>query len=56
MAPQQYHLGATQNMLLEIENKYDLGADEMSEGYSSDNDSTSEGEESYDSSVEESDF
>lgn len=35
MAPNQYKLGGGTDLLMEIEEKYDLGADEMAEGYSS---------------------
>jgi hypothetical protein len=35
MAPSQYKLGGGSGLLMEIEEKYDLGADEMAEGYGS---------------------
>lgn len=35
LAPSQYKLGGGTGMLMEIEEKYDLGADEMAEGYGS---------------------
>lgn len=35
MAPGQYKLGGGKDLLMEIEEKYDLGADEMAEGFSS---------------------
>lgn len=35
MAPSQYKLGGGTDLLMEIEEKYDLGADEMAEGYGS---------------------
>lgn len=55
MAPSQYKLGGGAGMLMEIEEKYDLGADEMAEGYGSDDNSSSnsdEQEEQYDASAE----
>lgn len=33
MAPNQYKLGGGTDMLMELEEKYDLGADDMAEGY-----------------------
>jgi hypothetical protein len=45
MAPSQYKIGGGSGLLLEVEEKYDLGVDEMAEGYSSegnDNDSGSD--------------
>lgn len=45
MAPHQYKLGGGTDLLIEIEEKYDLGADEMAEGYSSEgNDDDSVGD------------
>jgi hypothetical protein len=55
MAPSQYKLGGGAGMLMEIEEKYDLGADEMAEGYGSDDNGSSnsdEQEEQYDASAE----
>lgn len=48
MAPGQYKLGGPKDMLMEVEEKYDLGAEDMAEGYgnegegSDDNDSAAD--------------
>jgi hypothetical protein len=51
MAPSQYKLGGGTGLLMEIEEKYDLGADEMAEGYgnegSDDDDAGESAEEQY---------
>ncbi|GAA4457254.1 IS1096 element passenger TnpR family protein [Rurimicrobium arvi] len=48
MAPMQYKPGGGSGMLMEIEEKYDLGEDEMAEGFGSEGDSEEGGsEESY---------
>ncbi|HTN18210.1 MAG TPA: hypothetical protein VL092_11045 [Chitinophagaceae bacterium] len=56
MAPSQYKIGGGTGLLMEVEEKYDLGADEMAEGFGSegnDEGGSDEAEESYDSSSEE---
>lgn len=48
MAPLQYKPGGGAGMMMEIEEKYDLGADEMAEGFGSEGDEDESGaEETY---------
>jgi hypothetical protein len=57
MAPNQYKLGGGTGLLLEIEEKYDLGADEMAEGYGSEgNDEDSGSDAIMDSGAGEEDY
>lgn len=56
MAPSQYKIGGGTGLLMEVEEKYDLGADEMAEGFGSEgneDEGSEEAEESYDNSAEE---
>jgi hypothetical protein len=52
MAPSQYKLNGPNGMLIDIEEKYDLGKDDMDEGYGDEgeNEQSSEEDENYDDS------
>lgn len=42
LAPSQYKMGGAAGLLMDIEEKYDLGADEMAEGYGDEGEESSE--------------
>lgn len=47
LAPSQYKIGGGNGLLMEVEEKYDLGADEMAEGYGNEGNDEDGGAESY---------